>query len=163
MRTDPAPVLQGAAVWLQEADPCRLDYRIVCDPQWHTRSVTVTGFVGAHDVDIEIASGPEGWTLDGRPCPQVAGAVDIDLNFSPSTNLLPIRRLDLAIGEERGVRAAWLRFPGFALEPLEQTYRRLDRHTYRYSSADGAFVRDLPVDARGFVLAYPDFWRAEPG
>ncbi len=156
-------MLEGTAVWLHEADPCRLDYRIVCDAQWHTRSVTVTGFVGARDIEIEIASGCGGWTLDGRLCPQVAGAVDIDLNFSPSTNLLPIRRLALAVGEERAVRAAWLRFPSFVLEPLEQTYRRLDRDTYRYGSAGGAFVRDLAVDAQGFVLTYPDFWRAERG
>ena len=68
-------------------------------------------------------------------CPAVAGCVDLDLNFSPSTNLLPIRRLNLSVGQEAAVRAAWLRFPSFILEPLEQLYRRVDATTYRYESA----------------------------
>lgn len=31
---------------------------------------------------------------------------DLDLNFSPSTNLIPLRRLGLAVGAEAPVRAA---------------------------------------------------------
>ncbi|HET8575877.1 MAG TPA: putative glycolipid-binding domain-containing protein, partial [Methylomirabilota bacterium] len=78
-----------------------------------------------------------------------------------STNLLPIRRLGLAVGEEAEVKAAWLRFPGFALEPLGQVYRRISDQTYRYESAGGAFTTELPVNATGFVIAYPGFWTAE--
>ena len=33
------------------------------------------------------------------------------------------------------MKAAWLRFPGFTLEPLEQLYRRVDDVIYRYESA----------------------------
>lgn len=73
------------------------------------------------------------------------------LNFSPSTNLLPIRRLNLAIGQGAAVRAAWLRFPSFTLEPLEQVYRRIDPTTYRYESAGGRFVAELQVNDSGLV------------
>jgi len=76
-------------------------------------------------------------------------------------NMLPIRRLNLGIGQEAKVRAAWLRFPGFALEPLEQIYRRLDASTYRYEVADGSFAAELKVNASGFVTAYPNLWQAE--
>ena len=69
------------------------------------------------------------WRLDGRQRPEVAGCIDLDLNFSPSTNLLPIRRLELPVGGEARIRAAWLRFPAFSLEPLEQVYRRLGDRT----------------------------------
>jgi hypothetical protein len=93
--------------------------------------------------------------------PEVAGSIDLDLNFSPSTNLLPIRRLHLSIGEQAQVQAAWLRFPGFTLEPLEQLYRRVDDVTYRYESAGGKFVADLKVNAVGFVTLYPKVWAAE--
>ncbi|MGH9318200.1 MAG: putative glycolipid-binding domain-containing protein, partial [Thermoanaerobaculia bacterium] len=58
--------------------------------------------------------------------------------------------------------AAWLRFPSFRLEPLEQLYRRVDAATYRYESAGGKFVADLEVNAAGLVTSYPNFWRAEP-
>jgi len=102
-----------------------------------------------------------GWWVNGEERPEVARCIDVDLNFSPSTNLLPIRRLDLAIGESAEVKAAWLRFPSFALEPLDQVYRRISADAYRYESAGGSFVRDLQVNAAGFVTDYPDFWTAE--
>jgi hypothetical protein len=111
-------------------------------------------------VKIDIDSDRR-WRLNGEECAEVAGCIALDLNFSPSTNLLPIRRLNLAIGQEAGVRAAWLRFPSFKLEPLEQIYRRTGPSFYRYESAGGRFVTDLEVDEAGFVTHYPNLWRVE--
>ena len=91
----------------------------------------------------------------------VDGCIDIDLNFSPSTNLLPIRRFSPKGGERVAVRAAWLRFPSFKLEPLEQTYSHLADDLYRYESAGGSFVAELRVSAAGFPMDYAGIWRAE--
>ena len=154
--------LSGAAVFAHDGQPCRLDYAVVCDADWQTVSAGVRGWVGEKEIVVDIASdASRRWRLNGTDMPSVAGCTDIDLNFSPSTNLLPIRRLDLAIGQAAAVKAAWLRFPGFALEPLEQRYHRLDADTYRYQSAGGRFAADLTVNAAGFVTHYPDFVRAE--
>ena len=91
---------------------------------------------GPHPIDVDLSVDAAGrWRLNGADCPAVEGCVDLDLNFSPSTNALPIRRLGLAVGQAAEVRAAWLRFPSFALEPLEQVYRRTGETTYRYESA----------------------------
>ena len=155
--------LSGTAVFTDERGPCRLDYAVVCDAAWRTRSGQVRGWVGDRDVRIEVTvHDPRGWLIDGAECRPVAGGVDLDLNFSPSTNLLPIRRLDLSVGEEAEVRAAWLRFPSFALEPLVQRYRRLAEHRYRYESGGGSFVAELRVNRAGFVTHYPDLWQIEP-
>ncbi|MGH7311270.1 MAG: putative glycolipid-binding domain-containing protein, partial [Candidatus Rokuibacteriota bacterium] len=130
--------LGGTAVFAHDGQPCRLDYGVVCDAAWRTVSGTVAGWVGSETVEITIAvDAARRWWLNGHECPGAAGCTDLDLNFSPSTNLLPIRRLDLAAGAEAEVRAAWLRFPGFSLEPLAQIYRRIDVTTYRYESAGG--------------------------
>jgi len=88
----------------------------------------------------------------------VTGCVDLDLNFSPSTNLLPIRRLNMAVGQQVEVRAAWLRFPSFRLEPLVQVYRRIDETRYRYESGGGTFITELRVNEAGFVTQYPNLW-----
>jgi hypothetical protein len=113
-------------------------------------------------VDLQIKTHPSGrWWLNQVEQPTVTECTDIDLNFSPSTNLLPIRRLGLAVGGAAEVRAAWLRFPSFTLEPLPQIYRRLDADTYRYESAGGQFVADLKVSTSGFVIDYPGIWQAE--
>ena len=110
--------------------------------------------------EIEVSEGGI-WYLDDEEIKDVNGCVDIDLNFSPITNLLPLRRLELKNGEPKSVSAAWLRFPSFNLERLDQTYTRLDESTVKYESRDGKFVRNLKVNTDGLVLDYPDYWIAE--
>jgi len=87
--------------------------------------------------------------------------MDIDLGFSPATNLLPIRRLGLVVGEEVEVTAAWLPFPSLEFETLAQAYRREGERTYHYESGSGAFVRTLEINDAGFVTSYPGLWQAE--
>ena len=154
--------LQGTAVFSHEQRPCRLTYLIACDDAWHTLSAKVEGWLDSTLIEIQIKRDPDGhWRLNDTEQPAVMGCTDIDLNFSPSTNLLPIRRLGLAVGDAAEVHAAWLRFPSFNLERLSQEYRRLDENTYRYESAGGQFVSELNVNPTGFVVTYPGLWQAE--
>jgi hypothetical protein len=156
--------LIGTTVMAHDQKACRLDYQVVCNSAWETVSAKVTGWIGSETVDVDLAvDSARRWRLNGKECPEVSGCIDVDLNFSPSTNLLPIRRLALEVGQEATVRAAWLRFPSFDLEPLEQLYRRLDVVTYRYESAGGRFVAELKVNAAGFVTRYQDLWQLEAG
>ena len=154
--------LAGCAVFRHEGDAVRLDYMIACDSEWRTHYAVVIGWVGGREIHREITVDMgHRWTLNGEDVPAVAGCVDVDLNFSPSTNLLPVRRLELPVGGSGTVRAAWLRFPEFTLEPLEQTYFRESEDTYRYESSGGAFTAKLKVNATGFVTEYPPGWVAE--
>lgn len=154
-QADSAWHLSGTAVFLQDDAPCRLDYVVVCNERWETISGKVFGWVGNEEVSVDVAVEGGRWRSNGDEVPGVVGCVDLDLNFSPSTNLLPIRRLNLEVGQEAAVKAAWLRFPSFAFEPLEQRYRRIDRMTYRYESAGGRFAAELAVDDAGLVTFYP--------
>lgn len=154
--------LAGTAVFAYDRQPCRLDYLVLCDSSWQTVSAAVTGWVGNSTVQIGLAvDSDKRWRLDTAEQTEVAGCIDIDLNFSPSTNLLPIRRSGLAVGQEVRVRAAWLRFPGFNIEPLEQLYRRVDEETYLYESAGGRFATEIRVNAEGMVTKYADIWEEE--
>ncbi len=141
--------LSGTAVFQHDGQPCALRYRIACDADWVTRSTIVSGWVGAKPIDVSI-------DRTGG----LQGCVDIDLNFSPSTNLLPVRRLNLAIGESAHVVAAWLRFPSFNLERLEQTYSRLAERTYRYESGGGKFLAEIEVNEVGLAVKYGEIWAA---
>ena len=154
--------LEGTALFSHEQRPCRLDYQIVCDSAWRTLTATVEGWLGETVVGIQIRVEPtHRWWMNEVEQPEVMGCIDLDLNFSPSTNTLPIRRLDLAVGRTANVKAAWLRFPSFKLEPLSQQYRRLGETAYRYESAGGQFVADLKVNRSAFVVDYPDLWQSE--
>jgi hypothetical protein len=154
--------LAGTALFASPEGPCELTYCVACDSAWRTSSARVQGVVAAREVDLRITADSERrWLLDGIECPEVAGALDVDLAFSPATNTLPIRRLELAIGAEAEVRAAWLRFPSLTLEPLAQVYRREGPTRYRYSSSGGRFARAVEVDGEGLVTRYPGLWELD--
>lgn len=154
--------LSGTAVFASEKGACRLDYAVICDGGWRTSSARVQGSIGNRAVDLDVVVDAAGrWRLNGRECPSVAGALDVDLGFSPATNTLPIRRLALAVGARAEVQAAWLPFPSLALQPLPQAYRRDGPATYRYESNGGRFTRKLEVGAAGLVIRYPGLWEAE--
>jgi hypothetical protein len=153
--------LEGTAVFGYDGAPSCLSYRIECGPEWETEAAVISGWIGNRAVAVEIdVDSARRWLVRGVEAVAVAGCTDIDLAFSPSTNLLPIRRLSLAPGHGSDVRAAWLRFPEFTLEPLDQRYSRLDEATYRYESAGGSFVRTLRTNPAGFVVSYPGLWEA---
>jgi hypothetical protein len=156
--------LTGTAVFAHNAKPCRLNYLVKCDSQWQTLSARIAGWVGNETIAVDITvDSDHHWQIDKEHCPDVTGCVDLDLNFSPLTNTLPIRRLNLAVGHEANVRAAWLRFPSFKLEPLEQVYRRIKTSKYRYENLGTTFVAELEVNRAGLVTHYPNLWRVENG
>jgi hypothetical protein len=158
--------LHGTAVFAWDGEPCRLDYRITCDAAWRTRTARVAGWAGHRRVGVDVAvdvaaDGEPRWRMNGAERPEVAGCLDVDLAFSPSTNLLPIRRLALPVGDDAPVRAAWLRFPELDLVPLDQRYARTGERAWRYESRGGAFTAELSVDEQGFVTDYPGIWTVE--
>jgi hypothetical protein len=154
--------LTGTAVFVHDRQACRLDYALKCDSRWQTLSARIAGWVGDEVIRADISVDSDShWRLNNEKCGDVTGCLDLDLNFSPLTNTLPIRRLNLEVGCEAKVRAAWLRFPGFKLEPLEQVYRRVKTWKYLYESDAGEFVAELEVDKAGLITHYPNFWRVE--
>jgi len=142
--------LVGTAAFAHDGEACALAYRVDCDDAWRTRSAHVRGFVGERAIDVRIEVDGERWLLNGAEVEAVRGCIDVDFNFSPSTNLLPIRRGAIGVP----VVAAWLRFPSFALQPLEQRYERVGERTYRYSSATG-FTAEIEVNEEGLPTHYP--------
>ena len=142
----------------------RLHYTIGCDAHWLTRSATIDGEASGTTIRFVLASDGAGhWTRDGAPVPELDGALDVDLGFTPATNTLPIRRLALDVGESAHVLSAWLRFPELRLERLEQIYLRETELSFRYHAlVDGErFTARLDTDPFGRVLAYEGLWEAD--
>lgn len=153
--------LEGAAVFAWEGRPCQLRYTVDCDGLWQSRSATIEGWLGADDVALGIERNDNGrWTLNGVDQPEAAGLVDLDLGFTPATNLLPIRRLALACGEKTQAPAAYLSFPPDRLTRLDQTYERLGRTCYAYSARVFDYAAVLTVSEAGIVTDYPGLWKA---
>jgi hypothetical protein len=140
----------------------QFSYRIDVDEGWRTRSALVEGKSGARPFRLGLsADGRGNWFREGEPVPALAGALDVDLGFTPATNTLPIRRLGLAVGESAPVASAWLRFPELRLERLEQVYTRESERSFRYrAEVNGEpFVARLDVDEFGRVVTYEGLWK----
>jgi hypothetical protein len=141
-----------------------LHYEIELDDAWCTRAVLIEGTRDGALVHFELAADGSGhWLRDVVPADDLDGTIDIDLGFTPATNTLPIRRLDLAVGERATVRCAWLRFPELRFEALEQTYVREAEQRFRFLALiDGEeFSARLDTDPFGRVLRYEGLWEAE--
>jgi hypothetical protein len=161
-RTDSGWLLSGTSAFEDTGSLCLLNYQVRCDEDWCTRLVLVEGWAKQHSVHHQIVVKPNGrWIDNGTELPQLDSCTDIDLNFSPSTNTLPIRRLRLAVGESTRVRAAWLRFPDFTLHVAEQSYTRIATNRYEYRN--GKFRSEISVDSMGLVRDYPPAWESLTG
>ena len=163
--TESGSELRGMAVFQEEGRPTALHYSVRCDAEWRTTEGTVDGWCGARPVELRFVRSHGGdWTLNGVPCPAVAGCADLDLNFTPATNLMPLRRLNLPLGQAAEVRSAWLEWPAGILKPLTQRYVRRSATEYDYEAdLPGApkFVGVLRVEPGGWVLDYAGLWQAE--
>ena len=162
-RSDAAWQVDGAAVFRHsDGRIAQLHYRVRCDRQWHTQWGTVRGWLGDTAIDLSVAHGAKGWTLNEQPVPDLSHCVDLDLGFTPATNLLQLRRLNLADGESAAAPAAWLDIGDGSLGLLEQQYQRVAAGRYAYAAPRFDYRAELAVDEDGFIHDYPGLWAAEP-
>jgi hypothetical protein len=156
-------LLAGVVVASFDRRPIDVRYQVAVDDGWITRSVTVTMDDLVQPMRLELDRSTDGsWAVDGLSASELGGCVDVDLGVTPSTNTLPIRRLNLDVGESREIEVAWVRFPELRVDRGRQRYTRVSGDTWRYSS-DG-FTADLQVDESGLVVRYgEDLWRRVQG
>jgi uncharacterized protein len=163
IQADPDHIhLKGCVIAVQNDVPLKSFYSVAMNAKWMTRHVQVSHengvlmlfvregrwFVSDHDHRSQ--------KVEENELPTLAGCIDVDLGLTPATNTLPIRRLQLEIGETATLRAAWVKFPSLEIAPLEQRYERLSEFSYRYSSTN--FTALLEVDELGLVIRYEGGW-----
>lgn len=161
-RLDQGWLLVGHARFRDDDGHAALDYVVRCDEAWHTLSADVTGLHNGQEIRVALISAEGKWQMNDQAQPQVSDARDVDLSFTPATNLMPLRRLANADRSSLDCRAAWLRYPECTLAPLDQTYTRHGTSDLvSYSAAQTGYQTQLRVDPCGFVTDYPNAWRGE--
>jgi hypothetical protein len=154
--------LEGVAAFRHDEGPACLAYHLECDDRWRTRAGAVHGWVGTRVLDIRVTRAPDGpWTLNGRTVPDLDECLDLDLGFTPATNLTQLRRVALAVGQAADVPVAWLDVPAGSLALLDQRYERRTTGSYWYAAPRFGYAALLQVNGLGFVETYPDLWQIE--
>jgi uncharacterized protein len=153
-------LLSGQITSVIDHVPSFVNYTVACGQNWGTREAHVHMNSGGVTSLIRLVCHDNGlWQVDGEDRADLRDAEDLDIQWTPSTNALPINRLSLRIGESRQVDAAWVRLPEMRVERLAQRYTRLDTNIYRYESGSGRFEAELIIDEQGFVERYGDVWQ----
>ena len=108
-----------------------------------------------------IAGGPE-LTLARGSSPELEGALDCDLSFSPLTNAMPVLRDRLHEGgAAQEIDVAWVSVPDLAVHRDHQVYEPLGPGRVRFLAPDSGFERVIELTPDGFVRDYPDISTAE--
>src|SRR3954468_21566534 len=115
--------LQGVVAAPLGDAPCHIEYTVAIDGQWRPTEARAAIATPSGVRQITLQSGPiDEWKLDGVTAPSLGNSHDIDLGWTPATNTIPIRRLNLEIGESASIAAAWVRFPELDVVRNEQQY-----------------------------------------
>ena len=150
----------GVILVAEAGTPLRIDYRLRCSMDWRTREVELEQVLGADRRSMRLsADGMGAWRVNGVEAPELAGCIDVDLEFSPSTNALPINRLRLKVGERAEISAAWVRFPALHVIASHQAYHRLDQAQFGFQSLASGFEAVLDVDHTGLPVLYSGIWQ----
>jgi hypothetical protein len=155
--------LIGKTLIVHDGVRVEIAYRVETASDWVAQFATVDipALAVSHEVTVPT---PGHWLVDGERRPDLDGCVDIDLGWTPATNTLPIRRLQLQNGDTATIRATWLKWSELRFMAANQTYTRTGDATWQYTS--GNFSAEILVDDQGLVLRYgdPPIWReAEAG
>ncbi|WP_120634759.1 putative glycolipid-binding domain-containing protein [Ruegeria sp. EL01] len=155
-RLDNGWMLVGQATWHENGADNMLTYDVRCAMNWHCLSADVSGEVGGHDVALRLRCTNQGWALNDTLQDCGAECLDLDLSFTPATNLFPMRREEIGQAQSARIKAAWLKPDLVSMERLDQVYTWLSPGLIRYGSTN--HQADLSVHPSGFVTHYPGLW-----
>ncbi len=164
--------------------PYRLDLDLTTGSDWVTRRLELTATGDGWARSLVLERDPSGrWggerSAEGTEPPAIAASVptdtvepagipaavlDVDVQWSPVTNLMPIRRLGLdRVGSSGMFTMAWIGVPSLAVILDEQRYTLLGDDggdvCVRFKNADGFFTVVIRCDPDGVVREYPGIAR----
>jgi uncharacterized protein len=164
--------------------PYRLDLDLTVGADWITRRLALRANGDGWTRSLVLARDSAGtWTgtrsADGTVPPAVEASVpagtieptavparvlDVDVQYSPVTNLMPVRRLGLdRPGSSAEFTMAWVSVPSLAVMLDDQSYTLLGVDDgdvcARFENGDGFFTAVIRCDADGVAHDYPGIAR----
>lgn len=150
-------VVHGSSLGSERGKHWAIRYTIELDSKWCTRRATIES-EGSKPLTIR-SNGAGRWTVDGERRVDLDGCLDLDLEASLVTNMAPVHRLSLGVGQSSPAPAAYVRTKNLKVERLEQTYARKPdaggRVVFDYASPRFSYRADLQFARDGLVVAYP--------
>jgi hypothetical protein len=152
--------IDAVIVGLYEEKTFRIDYEMALDSDWSIRRLILNGMIGGRRLKKHLVSDGNGhWRDQHGPLPEFDACFDVDISFTPLTNTLPIRRLQLHEHEDKEIKVLYIDVAEQAIKAVYQRYTKLSGNRYRFETVPGDFEADIEVDVHGFVIDYPGLFR----
>lgn len=157
--------------------PYRVHFLLELDENWVTRSLEISSQGDGWKRHLELNRSATGiwvgesdgtgelpWIEQGvEPTALPAHVLDVDVQYSPATNLMPVKRLGLnQTGRRETFTMAWISVPHLETYEDVQTYTILngdDSRLVGFESGDGSFKATIECDDDGVVIDYPKVGR----
>jgi hypothetical protein len=134
-------------------------YTIRCDSLWRVRKLNIRSVETKKEISLK-SDGLGKWFDDLGTINDLNGAFDVDIEVTPFTNTLPIRRLNLKEKQTEEILVVYITVPGLGIFVDRQRYTCLiPNKRYRFEQVDTEFVQDIEVDKFGLVLIYPNLFK----
>jgi hypothetical protein len=149
-------VTASSSVICVEDGGFRLDHHWRLDAGWRALSVTVERWNASGQAGLKLERHGTGWTVDGRPRPDLDDAEEPDLSVTPFCNTFPIRRLAEAPGASLTLDTAFIDGAALTVARSRQRYDRQGSGRARFVDLglSQGFEADLAFDERGLIVTY---------
>jgi hypothetical protein len=134
-------------------------YVVRLSATWQVRQFLL--FRDLDDPDLWLgADGTGRWgEMNGAHRPDLTGCTDLHVSCTPFGHTLPIRRLQLAVGEEATVTAATIDVETLGVVPIPVRYVRTDPRRFEAHRPTDPSTVTFAVDDYGLVHDLPDEFR----
>jgi len=154
----------GIIIHLEKNSSYRIRYNIECDSFWRVRKVELNMLDNSNRNLLMFSDGEGNWTnQNGEIIAELNGCIDVDIYYSPFTNTVAIKRLNLKLNESGEIITAYINTPELTAVPDPQRYTFLEQSPelskYLYESIDSDFKAELSVDSDMLLIEYPQFFR----
>lgn len=148
----------GLLIMKPQTHPFAVSYEILVSERFNARSLIVERTELGIKRRLEIQYRRDAWFVDDKERTDLRKCTDVDIEASPVTNTIAIRRTRLKLGQRVNLAVVWVRFPSLEITCLQQRYKRMAARKYLYESASG-FSAELQVDDFGLVTRYGNIWK----
>lgn len=132
-------------------------YVVRLSATWQVRQFLLFRDLDQPDLWLGTDGGGRWGEVNGAHRPDLDGCTDIDLACTPFTRTLPIRRLQLDVGDAAEVRTARVDVDTLGVMPVTQRFRRVQQRRFEFTEHDVEYSFD--IDEFGLVNDDPGRYR----
>jgi hypothetical protein len=130
----------------------RVEYVLRLAPTWHVRQFLLFRDLDEPDLWLAIDARHRWGEINGSYRTEFDGCTDIDLDCTPFTATVPIRRLGLAVGSTADLDVISVDVETLAAVRVPVRYERVAARKFRRTALDDGSVREFAVDDYGLVI-----------